>query len=196
MEIKKELIHSQTPLDRHDITARVFKQKLKSLMNFIIKHREYGQECCCMYSVEWQKRGLPHAHILVWLVDKIRPEEIESIISAEIHDETVDPKLHAVVTKHMIHGPCGVFNNNSPCMVDGKCSKRYPRDLIAKTITGNNGYPLYRRRSVEDGGRSVVVKIKGQDFHIDNRWIVPYSPILPKSLKLTSMWNFVILSNQ
>lgn len=165
-------------------------------MNFIIKHREYGQECCCMYSVEWQKRGLPHAHILVWLVDKIRPEEIESIISAEIHDETVDPKLHAVVTKHMIHGPCGVFNNNSPCMVDGKCSKRYPRDLIAKTITGNNGYPLYRRRSVEDGGRSVVVKIKGQDFHIDNRWIVPYSPILPKSLKLTSMWNFVILSNQ
>lgn len=165
-------------------------------MNFIIKHREYGQVRCWMYSVEWQILGLPHAHILVWLGDKIRPEEIESIISAEIHDKTVDPKLHAVVTKHMIHGPCGVFNNNSPCMVDGKCSKRYPRDLIAKTITGNNGYPLYRRRSVEDGGRSVVVKIKGQDFHIDNRWIVPYSPILPKSLKLTSMWNFVILSNQ
>ncbi|GBP47864.1 hypothetical protein EVAR_43556_1 [Eumeta japonica] len=88
-----------------------------------------------MYSVEWQKRGLPHAHILLWLVDKIRPDEIDSIISAEIPDETVDPKLHAVVIKHMIHGPCGLFNYNSPCMVDGKCSKRYPRDLLAETIT-------------------------------------------------------------
>lgn len=179
-EIKRELLHSQTPVDRHDITARVFKQKLKSLMNFFIKHRVYGQVRCWMYSVEWQKRGLPHAHILVWLVDKLRPDEIDSIISAEIPDETVDPKLHAVVTKHMIHGPCGVFNYNSPCMVDGKCSKRYPRDLIVETITGNDGYPLYRRRSVADNGRSVVVKVRGQYVDVDNRWIVPYSPILSK----------------
>lgn len=59
----------------------------------------YGQVRCWMYSVEWQKRGLPHAHILVWLVDKIRPDEIDSIILAEILTETVDPKLNAVVTK-------------------------------------------------------------------------------------------------
>ncbi|XP_063931152.1 uncharacterized protein LOC135143203 [Zophobas morio] len=94
-QIKRELLHSQTPVDRQDITARVFKQKLKSLMNFLIKHCVYGRVRCWMYSVEWQKRGLPHAHILVWLVDKIRPDEIDSIISAEIPDETVDPKLHA-----------------------------------------------------------------------------------------------------
>lgn len=183
IEIKKELLPSQTPVDRHDITARVFKQKLKSLMDFIIKHRVYGQVRCWMYSVEWQKRGLPHAHILVWLVDKIRPDEIDSIISAEIPDEAVDPKLHAVVTKNMIHGPCGVFNNDSPCMIDGKCSKRYPRDLIADTITGNDGYPLYRRRSVADNGRSAVLKVKGQDVNVDNRWIVPYSPILSKAFE-------------
>lgn len=182
-EIKRELLHSQTPVDRHDITARVFKQKFKSLMNFLIKHLGYGQVHCWMYSVEWQKRGLPHAHILVWLVDKIRPNEIDSIISAEIPDETVDPKLHAVITKHMIHGPCGVLNYNSPCMIDGKCSKRYPRDLIAETITGNDGHPLYRRRSVADNGRSVVVKVRGQNVDVDNCWIVPYSPILSKAFE-------------
>ena len=115
-----------------------------------------------MYSVEWQKRGLPHAHILVGLVDQIRPGEIDSIISAEIPDETVDPKLHAVVTKHMIYGPCGLFNFNSPCMVDDKYSKGYLRDLLAETITGNDGYPLYRRRSVADNGRPVIVKVRGQ----------------------------------
>ncbi|XP_063907387.1 uncharacterized protein LOC135125669 [Zophobas morio] len=182
-EIKRELLYSQTPVDRHDITARVFKQKLKSLMNFLIKHCVYGRVRCWMYSVEWQKRGLPHAHILIWLVDKIRPNEIDSIISAEIPHETVDPKLHAVFTKHMIHGPCGLFNYNSPCMVDGKCSKRYPRDLLAETITGNDGYPLYRRRSVADNGRSVVVKVRGQNVDVDNRWIVPYSPILSKAFE-------------
>ncbi|XP_026467790.1 uncharacterized protein LOC113371378 [Ctenocephalides felis] len=158
IEIKKELIHDQTPGDRHDITARVFKQKLKYLLNFIIKHHVYGQVRCWMYSVEWQKRGLPHAHILVWLIDKMRPEDIDSVISAEIPNKNVDPNLHAIITKHIIHGPCGVFNDSSTCMIDGKCSKRYPRNLTAETITGNDGYPLYRRQSVADGGQYVVVK--------------------------------------
>jgi len=136
-----------------------------------------------LYSVVWQKRGLPHAHILVWLVDKIRPDEIDSIISTEIPDETVDPKLYTVVTKHMIHGPCGDLNCNSPCIVDGKCSKPYPKDLIAETITGNDGYLLYRRRSVANNGRSVVVKIRRQNVDVDNRWIVAYPPILSKAFE-------------
>lgn len=88
-------------------------------------------------------------------MDKIRPDEIDSIISAEIPDETVDPKLYAAVTKHMIHGPCGVTI--------------YRRDLIAETITENDGYPLCRRRSVADNLRSVVVMIKRQNVDVDNR---------------------------
>jgi len=138
--IKRELLYSQTQVDRYDISARVFKQKLKSLMNFLIKHHVYGQVRCWMYSVEWQKRGLPHMHILVWLVNKIRSDEIDSIISAEIPDKTLDPKFHTIVTKHMMHGPCGVLKYNSLCMVDGKCSKRYPRYIIAETVTGNDEY--------------------------------------------------------
>ncbi|GBP88777.1 Proton-coupled amino acid transporter-like protein CG1139 [Eumeta japonica] len=58
----------------------------------------------------------------------------------------------------MIHSPCGAFNNNSPYISDGKCTKRYPRNLVSDTITVNDGYPLYRRRSVEDGGKSIVLK--------------------------------------
>lgn len=180
-EIKQYMFHGQSASDRHDIVARVFKQKLKTLMDFIVKQQVFGKVQCWMYSVEWQKRGLPHAHILVWLVDKITPNEIDSVISAEIPNPIIDPGLFESVTKHMIHGPCGALNVNSPCMAEGKCTKRYPRALIAETISGNDGYPLYRRRSPEDDGETVMVKCKNQDIKIDNRWIVPYSPLLSKT---------------
>ncbi|GFV00104.1 uncharacterized protein LOC104236095 [Trichonephila clavipes] len=68
-------------------------------------------------------------------------------------------------------------------MSDGKCTKRYPRKLVSHTLTGNDGYPLYRRRSVEDGGKSVVLKVRNIDIEVDNRWIVPYSPLLSKTFK-------------
>lgn len=152
-------------------------------MDFIVKHNVFGETRCWMYSVEWQKRGLPHAHILIWLVEKIRPNEVDAVISAEIPNVQVDPGLHEVVIKNMIHGPFGTLNQNSPCMMDGKCSKRYPRTLISETITGNDGYPLYRRRSTADNGKSTIVKLNQQDIEIDNRWIVPYSPILSKTFK-------------
>ncbi|XP_036322284.1 uncharacterized protein LOC118736293 [Rhagoletis pomonella] len=179
-EVKDVLFPGQSSLDRHDITTRVFKQKLKSLMNLIVISRVFGETRCWMYSVEWQKRGLPHAHILIWLVDKIRPNDIDDVISAEIPEEAADPGLFAGVTKNMIHGPCGRLKPNSPCMIDRKCSKRYPRALIAD-ITGNDGYPLYRRRSTDFNGKSTTLKINGQDVEVDNRWVVPYSPLWSKA---------------
>ncbi|XP_076264167.1 uncharacterized protein LOC143198693 [Rhynchophorus ferrugineus] len=72
IEIKQELLPGKSSIDRHDITARVFRQKLKSLMNFIVKHNVFGETRCWMYSVEWQKRGLPHAHILIWSAEDRR----------------------------------------------------------------------------------------------------------------------------
>lgn len=182
-EIQQELFNRQSSIDRHDITARVFKMKLNSLKDFIVKHRVFGETRCWMYSVEWQKRGLPHAHILIWLVERIRPNEIDNVISAEIPDINEDPLLHEVITKNMIHGPCGILNPISPCMVEGKCSKRYPKQLVTETITGNDGYPLYRRRSIDDNGKSTIVKVNRQDIEVDNRWVVPYSPLLCKAYK-------------
>lgn len=70
-EIKNCLLPGQSPTDRHDITARVFKQKLKSLIDIIVKNNVFGSVRCWMYSIEWQKRGLPHAHILIWCMAKI-----------------------------------------------------------------------------------------------------------------------------
>lgn len=179
-EIKKLLIPGQSPSDRHDITARVFKQKLLSLIKLITKYKIYGKVRCWMYSIEWQKRGLPHAHILIWLEDKIMPNQIDNIVSAEIPNPEIDPKLFNVVCKHMIHGPCGSLNGYSPCMKDGICTRKYPKELVTETQTGINGYPQYRRRSQENGGQTANIYLKGEEIEIDNRWVIPYCPLLTK----------------
>ena len=77
-----------------------------------------------MYSIEWQKHGLPHVHILLWLIAKTPPNDIDNIISAEFPNSDEDPILFNIIKGHMIHGPCGSLNNKSPCMQNGQCTKR------------------------------------------------------------------------
>ncbi|UYV68898.1 hypothetical protein LAZ67_6001521, partial [Cordylochernes scorpioides] len=180
-EIKNLLLPGQQSSHRHDLTARVFKQKLKCFIDLIVKNHIYGPTRCWMYSIEWQKRGTPHAHILIWLEEKILPTQIDNIISAELPDPQEDPELYQIIKKYMIHGPCGAQNPHSPCIKDGKCTKKYPRDLVHDTQTGGDGYPLYRRRKPEDGGHTATIKLNHVDFEVDNRWIVPYSPLLSKA---------------
>ena len=62
----------------------------------------------------------------------------------------------------MIHGPCGIHKSNAPCMKDGKCSKRYPRNFQENTTENEDGYPIYRRRN-----NSRTVEVNG--IQLDNR---------------------------
>lgn len=178
-EICQLFMPNQSSPDRHDLVARVFRQKLTKLMDLIVKHDIFGPTRCFMYTIEWQKRGLPHAHILIWLRNRIRPDQLDDIISAELPDPEEDPILFNIVSKHMVHGPCGHINPNSPCMNEQRqCSKRYPRAFVAETISGQDGYPQYRRRSPEQGGHTFVIERNGQV--VDNQWIVPHSRLLCK----------------
>jgi hypothetical protein len=45
-------------------------------------------------------------------------------------------------------------------MKDGKCTKKYPRDLRQETLTGHDSYPLYRRRKPGDGGYTVNLQLR------------------------------------
>ncbi|XP_075425538.1 uncharacterized protein LOC142465468 [Ascaphus truei] len=180
-EIKIELAHGQAHSDRHDLIARVFRQKLITLIHIITKTYIFGQTRCWMYSIEWQKRGLPHAHILIWLKEKIHAIDIDKVISAELPHPEEDPILFAIVTKNMIHGPCGNINIHAPCMKDGKCTKIFPKPFIADTQSGDDGYPQYRRRAPTDGGYTATMTIRGnKNIQVDNKWVVPYCPLLTK----------------
>ena len=132
-EITRELLNGQTWSDRPDLIARVFQMKINALMDDL-KHGVLGKVKGYVWVIEWQKRGLPHAHILLILEErhKIRSiEEINSIVSAEIPNDSTHPEAYQTVTSMMVHGPC---NNQCAPMVDGKCSKRLPREYRDETI--------------------------------------------------------------
>lgn len=83
-----------------------------------------------VHQVEFQKRGLPHVHILVILKARSKPtspSDYDRLVSAELPDPIAQPELFALVQKHMIHGPCGSLNRDSVCMKNNKCGKDFPK---------------------------------------------------------------------
>ena len=72
-----------------------------------------GKVKAYVYVLEFQKRGLPHAHFLLIMERKYKitcPEQYDMIISVELPNKKKYPKLYKMVTKHMMHGPCGTLN--------------------------------------------------------------------------------------
>ncbi len=113
-EILCELKNVQNA-DKLTIIARVFKLKLQSILDDIFKKKIFGKVKANMYVIEFQKRGLPDAHILIILDEECKPQntdDFEHIITAEIPS--------------MVDGKCS-------CMVDGKCSKDFPKEFCDKS---------------------------------------------------------------
>ena len=65
-EIKDALLPGQTTSDRPDLVVRVFHVKLTSLIKEI-RGGVLGDWAAHLYIIEFQKCGLPHAHIVVFL---------------------------------------------------------------------------------------------------------------------------------
>ncbi len=105
--------------------------------------------------------------------DKIRTaEDVDRIVSAEIPCSINQPKAYETVIKCMNHGYCGLLNPQSPCMDNGICTKKYPKQFIEATTIQNDGYPTYRRRN---NGRTFT-NSRGQEFN--NTHIVPHNLVL------------------
>ncbi|XP_074277137.1 uncharacterized protein LOC141600787 [Silene latifolia] len=176
-EIKDELGPGEKAQDKPDILARIFHAKLTLLRKQIREKKVFGEVAAMINVVEYQKRGLPHAHFLIILKPGYKitsPEKFDKYVFAEI-PSTENPHLRAAVIWHMMHGPCGDAFLKCACMQTKnrkrECSKVYPKKFRAFTTNGRDSYPLYRLR---DTGEKIVVR-KGE---LDNRSMVPYNSYL------------------
>ena len=99
--------------------------------------------------IEFQKRGLPHGHILIILRPEYKimsVEQYDKFVTAKILDPIRYPILQEKVVKHMMHGPCGALKKNNPCIRDGKCRNNYHRPFSNKTMQSKDSHPIYHRR--------------------------------------------------
>jgi hypothetical protein len=174
-EIKNELCPGQCAQDRLDLVARVFGAKLEELRQRLLYNDILGKVKAYVYVVEFQKRGLPYAHWLLIMQRKFKitcPEQYDMIISAELPNKKEYPELYKMVTKHMMHGPCGALNPSCPCTKDCTSCKNYsPRPFCDSTSQGKDSYPRYRQGN--DGCKEMV-----RGHMLDNQWVVPYNPYL------------------
>ncbi|XP_074318412.1 uncharacterized protein LOC141655221 [Silene latifolia] len=136
-EITRFVKRGLRPEDRPDILTRVFKLKLDELMRDLKERHIFGRTRAVVYTIEFQKRGLPHAHILLFLQ---RDDKFPESVDVE----------------------------HAPCMIDGICSKKFPKRFNERTIVDADGYPVYKRR--ENG---TTIEKNGKTIH--NGYVVPYN---------------------
>ncbi|XP_074326855.1 uncharacterized protein LOC141664801 [Apium graveolens] len=120
-------------VDAPDVVVRVFKMKVDQLLDQIKSKNCFGRCIGVVHVIEFQKRGLPHAHMLIWLHPNDRPkitEQIDKMVSAEIPDPSIDPVGYDAIKNYMIHGPCGT-----------DCVK-----YNSHTYFDECGFPIYKRR--------------------------------------------------
>ncbi|KAL3075367.1 hypothetical protein niasHT_033597 [Heterodera trifolii] len=201
--------------DRPDVICRLFVDKFKELCHDLTVKEVMGPVRGWFYSLEHQKRGLPHVHfalILDW--DRIRSggnintpaEYIEQYISAEIPDNPsgrspevlLRRELYKTLRLKHIH-TCSAKR----CLVDGKCVKRFPKPFSYDNVYNEHAYPRYRRRPPatddraaarhpEKYGRHFEYKDKsGKTIWVDNRYVVPFNAFLTSKYKAHINTEFV-----
>ena len=170
-EIQDNLEYQEKPQDRPDLLVRIFRAKFEILKAELLKKQIFGEVAACVYVIEFQKRGFPHAQLLILKPQSklLNPQSYDKIVCAEIPQE--NGYLYSLVVKHMIHGPCGNMNKHCPCMRSGICKNHYPKNFSDYTVHGEDTYPYYRRRN-----NGKIIRVRGYD--LDNRWVVPYNPYL------------------
>jgi hypothetical protein len=169
-EVLAEIPPGDKAYDHPTVVARIFYLKVKELIYQLVKMEQLGKVVAYVYTIEFQKRGLPHLHLMLTLDEKdcpTTPEHIDLLVNAELPDPKKEPRLAELVTKFMLHGPC--------CQLacwDGKnCKYGYPKPPSKRTVIIKGAYPAYQRRE-----SNLMVKKGASTF--TNSHVVPHNKFL------------------
>ena len=177
-EIVDNLLHGEAAIDRADIVCDVFNLKVKALIKDLRAGvlGEYAGHVC---TIEYQKRGLPHLHLCLFLRKEAAalfndPVHVDQVVSAEFPSPLMDSdgRLRALIGSSMVHGPCeGKACRPLDHPPHGRCVKKFPYPWAESTSLTEANKPEYKRRQNGD----TFVK---HGSTITNQWVVPYNPYL------------------
>ena len=180
-EIIEQLLPGQTAFDRGDIVCQVFYRKLQALLAnlrqgkyFPIKNslKQWHKIQYEVRVIEYQRRGLPHAHIVLKFENHIHmpvyenkkelAKWIDYHITAE-YPKTVndldplennekyenDLEYSEIVKAHMLH-KC-ISENNGGCLNEANvCAKGYDKNVTNNVTTfDHKGFPQYKRSTIK-----------------------------------------------
>jgi hypothetical protein len=145
------------------LVAEVFKIEFSTLFHTIISQKIFGKVKAYMWRLEYQKRGLPHIHLLLWTdINVADPEVVDKYFTAELPRMEIyqDRKkeinvIRELALKYQVH------HCTRRCTGTKKpgCCYNFPKKIGPETTTTGHWMQL-RRREKEDA------------------WIVPYNPIV------------------
>ena len=188
-EVRGALLLGQRHTDRPDRLARVFSRYMEEVLRRITQDKVLGDSIAHFLVIEFQKRGLPHAHIVLVATPETRPRAPEAYyrcVWPEIPDPVTRPALHSIITTRNMHGPCGPSFPNQACMQEGTCRWKFPQPFCNHATEDSYGFVQYRRRDT-----GLQCERRGCIF--DNRWVVPCNPAL--SLRASCHVNVLVRSS-
>ena len=169
-EITEMLLEGQTAFDRPDIVCQVFKARLQALIHNLKQGKYFngGKVQYIMYVIEYQHRGLPHAHIVVRLdnhpVDELAMTKLNYIKqhiqarypielsnnATEVHKEDYNTYVNLIHSK-MIHKCSTQAPNGCKKDIDSRCRHGYSEHIQNKCDSlDERVYPVYYRPNEND----------------------------------------------
>ncbi|KAG5680197.1 hypothetical protein PVAND_009722 [Polypedilum vanderplanki] len=150
------------------ILSRHFSRRVKAFMKYIKNNtRVLGERVIDnWWRIEFQKRGSPHLHLVVWIENAPSFETpkgialIDKVVSCHYPSEQEDPELHNHVKKNQRHQHTHTCHKNN----SQNCRFAFPRQPCQQTRI----VPPSSDEFIRNGGRFCTLKRNSNETYINN----------------------------
>uniref|UniRef100_A0A0K0FSG3 Helitron_like_N domain-containing protein n=1 Tax=Strongyloides venezuelensis TaxID=75913 RepID=A0A0K0FSG3_STRVS len=173
-----------------------------ALIHDLKENKIMGNVVYLQSTIEFQKRSLPHIHILVKVSKndfRLTSDQVDKCVKAKFPDKEKNPRLFKIVTKTMVHSRCDISKTKVLCwneeknICTEKFSEQYQKNFTDRfgnkvnndfCVTYNlyfnlkyNSHINYTHKSNENKiAADVVETVDSKNevlLHIDSRYVGP-----------------------
>jgi len=164
--------------------VRIFEQRFRAILDFMRYSQLFGEVTHYFWRLEFQSRGAPHVHMMLWIKDahvigENPPHEvlayIQKHITCEMPDQQKNPKLNELVRKFQMHKCSSYCLRRSK--VGGRfvtrCRFGFPRRSTENAVLHDLISSIRHRKSGKSGKRLYELKREKGEERVND-----YNPLL------------------